>query len=85
MIPVTDNNIILIDLSQKNNSQIDEKYLNLLRTQLYWLNRYVDTIYNRSKKLYDKYVNGTLNANIAKRCCNFPLLEEKCKEYNRKK
>ena len=33
-------------------------------------------------KLYDKYINGTLDKNIAKRCCNFKLLEEKCKEYN---
>lgn len=26
---------------------------------------------------------GTLNENIAKRCCNFKLLEEKCIEYNK--
>ena len=37
----------------------------------------------RLEKLYDKYVNGTLDKNIAKRCCNFKLLEEKCKEYNK--
>ena len=23
------------------------------------------------KKLYDKYINGTLNESIAKRCCDF--------------
>ena len=40
-------------------------------------------LYGRSKKLYNKYVNGTLNHGIAKRCCNFTLLEEKCIEYNR--
>ena len=34
------------------------------------------------KKLYDKYIDGTLNTNIAKRCCNFKLLEEKCNEFN---
>ena len=33
--------------------------------------------------LYDKYIDGTLDKNIAKRCCNFKLLEEKCREYNK--
>ncbi len=47
-----------------------------------WLNRNDDKLYGRSKKLYDKYLNGTLNQSIAKRCCNFKLLEEKCIEYN---
>ncbi len=28
-------------------------------------------------------MNGTLNKNIEKRCCNFKLLEEKCFEYNK--
>ena len=28
-------------------------------------------------------INGALNENIAKRCCNFKLLEEKCVEYNK--
>lgn len=34
------------------------------------------------KKLYEKYLNGTLDKNIFERCCNFKLLEEKCLEYN---
>ena len=34
------------------------------------------------KKLYNKYIAGTLNIDIAKRCCNFKLLEEKCNEFN---
>ena len=36
------------------------------------------------KKLYDKYLDRTLDLNIAKRCCNFKLLEDKCKEYNKR-
>ena len=85
MIPVTDKNIIHIDLNKKVKNINEEKYLILLKTQLYWLNRCVDTIYNKAKKLYDKYIDGTLNPTIAERCCNFKLLEKKCKEYNRKK
>ncbi|NLL44133.1 MAG: hypothetical protein GX247_00495 [Mollicutes bacterium] len=33
-------------------------------------------------KLYTKYKDKTLPKNIMDRCCNFLLLEEKCKEYN---
>ena len=61
----------------------EEKYTKLLKEQIYWLNRNDDKLYGRSKKLYDKYINGTLDPNTAKRCCNFKLLEEKCKEYNK--
>ena len=35
-----------------------------------------------SYMLSQKIINGKLNHNIAIRCCNFTLLEEKCKEYN---
>ena len=83
MIPVTDNNIIHIDLNKKGKNINEEKYLMLLKTQLYWLNRYVDTIYNKARKLYDKYINGTLDKNIKKRVCNFTLLEIKCNNYNK--
>ena len=54
-----------------------------MKEQIYWLNRNDEKLYGRSKKLYDKYVDGTLDDNIAKRCCNFKLLEEKCVEYNK--
>lgn len=60
----------------------EEKYIKLLKEQIYWLNRNRVKLYNRAKKLYDKYIDGTLNNNVAKRCCNFLLLEKKCKKYN---
>lgn len=82
MLPVTEKNIIVLDLNKKVSSESEEKYLKLLKEQLYWLNRHSDKLYGRSRKLYDKYINGTLDRNIKKRCCNFLLLEEKCSEYN---
>ena len=82
MLPVTNKNVIKIDLEQENITKSEEKYLKLLKEQLYWLNRHKDKLYDRSKKLYDKYLNKTLDVNIAKRCCNFNLLEEKCYKYN---
>ena len=76
MLPVTDKNIIKLDLDKESLTKSEEKYTKLLKEQLFWLNR-------NDEKLYDKYINGTLDKNIAKRCCNFKLLEEKCREYNK--
>lgn len=83
MLPVTNQNIIKLDLDKDCFTRQEEKYIKLLKEQLFWLNRNDDKLYGRSKKLYNKYVNGALNHGIAKRCCNFTLLEEKCIEYNR--
>ena len=33
---------------------------------------------------YGKYENDKLPDNVKNRCCNYPLLEEKCLEYNKK-
>lgn len=82
MLPVTEKNITKIDLNQHCKTLSESKYIKLLNEQLFWLNRNDEILYNKSKKLYNKYIYGTLNFNIANRCCNFPLLEEKCKEYN---
>lgn len=82
MIPVTDNNIELIDLNKKTSNKVEKNYLILLNKQLYWLNRNIDILHNRSQKLYYSYVNNKLPSTIYNRCCNFPLLETKCNEYN---
>ena len=83
MLPVTDKNIIKLDLDKECLTMAEKKYTKMLKEQIFWLNRHDDKLYDRSKKLYDKYIKGTLNQSIAKRCCDFKLLEEKCKEYNR--
>ena len=83
MLPVMDKNIIKLDLDKECLTKTEEKYTKMLKEQIFWLNRNDDKLYGRSKKLYDKYINGTLNESIAKRCCDFKLLEEKCIEYNK--
>ena len=83
MLPVTDKNIIKLDLDKECFNKQEEKYTKMLKEQLFWLNRNDDKLYGRSKKLYDKYINGTLNENIAKRCCNFKLLETICADYTK--
>lgn len=82
MIPVTKNNVIVINLNNKDLNDYEKKYFSLLKEQLYWLNRNNDKLYSRANKLYNKYIDNTLNESIKARCCNFKLLEDKCIEYN---
>lgn len=83
MLPVSEKNIIYLNLYEENLSLSEKKYNSLLKSQLYWLNRNKERIYGRSKKLYDKYITDELEYNIKIRCCNFILLEKKCFEYNK--
>lgn len=82
MVPVLDQNVIKLDFSKVSKTDSEEKYKKLLQEQLFWLNRNYSKVYGRAKKLYDQYFDGTLASSIFKRCCNFPLLEEKCLEYS---
>ena len=83
MLPVKKKNIIVLDLNKIPINKKEEKYINLLRNQLYWLNRNSEKLYKKSQRLYNKYLNNTLNDNVLKRCCNFKLLEDKCNKYNK--
>ncbi len=82
MLPVTKTNITLLDLNGVHKKSVEQKYNKLLKEQLYWLNRNKEKLYNRAQKLYEKYINKTLNISIRERCCDFKLLEEKCGLYN---
>lgn len=82
MIPVMHFNVHKIDLNVDISDNRERKYLNLLKKQIFWLNRHSENLYSKSSKLYFGYINNTLNENIRIRCCNFPLLEDKCLEYN---
>lgn len=82
MIPVTCNNYIEFDLDKKTNKKSEMFRIELLRNQLRWLSANKKEINNKSKLLYNLYKTNKLPKNVRDRCCNFPLLEEKCKEYN---
>ena len=49
-----------------------------MNNQLRWLTSNKKDIYTKSRLLYNLYKNNKLSKNIKTRCCNFPLLEEKC-------
>ena len=82
MIPVTENNYTLVNLNKETLTLSELKYQRLLREQLDWLNANFYQVKTKSVKLYQLYNNNRLSENIKARCCNFRLLEEKCKEYN---
>ena len=83
MIPVKENNYCLVDLSNKQSTVKEARYQKLLKEQLAWLNANYNQVKNKSMKLYKLYTEGRLNQSINNRCCNFKLLEEKCKKYSK--
>ena len=82
MIPVTSNNYELFDLKTKPKDTYELKWQNLLKAQLLWLNKNIKVVKGKAFKLYEMYKNNKLPERIKTRCCNFLLLEEKCREYN---
>lgn len=80
MIPVTEKNYEIIDLNY--NSFSDKKYYFLLDEQIKWLNENKKIIYKKSRLLYNNYARDRLSSNLKARCCDFILLELKCREYN---
>lgn len=59
----------------------DKKYKILLENQLSYINSKKYLLMKKVKNFETRYRNGFLQENIVSRCCNFSLLEEKCKEY----
>lgn len=84
MIPIPEQEYTYIDIFNTGDNEIERKYNKLLKNQLRWLNRYGQSLKEKAKMLYDKRINMKLSDNIANRCCNFALLEEKYKEYIKK-
>jgi|SRR5574344_131784 protein AbiQ len=83
MIPVTSKNYKEFDLNRKSNNKEEMYRINLLSNQLRWLNLNKKDVFRKSELLYKMYLSNRLTNNVKDRCCNFPLLEEKCKEYNK--
>lgn len=83
MIPVNKSNYNIIDLNEKTNDKNKSARILLLKNQLRWLNNNRVDIYEKSSNLYKKYVNNLLPINVRNRCCNFILLEEKSRDYNK--
>ena len=83
MIPVTNKNYEEFDLNKRSKDKKEMFRIDLLRNQLRWLTSNKKNINTKSKLLYNLYKQDKLPKNVKNRCCNFPLLEEKCIEYNK--
>lgn len=83
MIPVTNDNYVCLDLDKKAKNNNVNKRIDLLQNQLRILNANKKEIYHKASLLYSLYKNNKLPVNVMVRCCNFPLLEEKCIEFNK--
>lgn len=83
MIPVPPPFVKMIDLKHYCLTDAELNYQNLLRTQIRWINDNFDAIEKKAQELYLTYKDGSLNPYLAQFCCNFPLLEEKCREFMR--
>ncbi len=83
MIPVTQENYIVFDLNDKPTNKQEKFRIDLLRNQLRWLTTHKKDIYQKSKLLYELYQKNKLPNNVKDRCCNYILLEAKCKEFSK--
>ncbi len=83
MIPVPKMFVKPIDLKHYCLTDAELNYQNLLKTQVRWINKSVDKIETKARRLYATYLDKTLPERFARFCCNFPVLEEKCREFMR--
>ena len=82
MIPVTSKNYIEFDLNKRTTDKKEMLRIELLRNQLRFLTLNRKEVNRKSKLLYSLYKNNKLPKNVRDRCCNFPLLEEKCRNFS---
>jgi hypothetical protein len=82
MIPIFKGEVILFDIILNETDNKDEaNYKRMLQNQLIELNNNKQKIVKKAEYLYKQYINNNLPSNIVNRCCNFKLLEKKCKEW----
>lgn len=59
----------------------DKKYKVLVEKQTTFINDHKNELFKKIKHFSMQYEKGYLPTNVRERCCNFKLLEEKCKAY----
>ena len=76
MIPINIKSIKEVDLKiLPTDSEENRNYKTLLANQTSWCNLNRDKILSQASKLYNIVVNGQAWEGLAKRCCNFKVLE----------
>ncbi len=81
MIPVPKEMIEYIDIPNMAVPTPEEaKYKNLLQVQYRWCQQNSRMLQRKAERLHHIITNH-LSEHLSKRCCDFLLLESKCKEY----
>ena len=61
----------------------DKQYRKLIIEQTTYLNNHKYKLLNKVKQFKLRYDKGHLSSILRKRCCDFNLLEEKCRQYEK--
>lgn len=86
MIPIDNENIIMLEYKEIEkyrkfrNDKEKRLYISLLNMELDLINDKIEKIKTNANKLYNHKKNKPYSK-ISARCCDFQLLEQKCKEY----
>ena len=59
----------------------NKQYRDLLENQITYLNDHKNELLNKVRQFQLQYTKNYLSERVKERCCDFKLLEEKCKEY----
>ena len=90
MIPVPANCLTQLKYNQVesfrsfSNEKEKTDYIYLLQKEKLIIDKIALILQSKAQKLYQKCLDKP-NSSLAVRCCNFLLLEEKCKCYNKEK
>ena len=88
MIPIDNDSVKNLKYSEiekyRNFKTNKEKslYISLLNMELELINSRIEKIKANAFKLYNEKTNRP-KSKISKRCCDFKVLEEKCRKYKR--
>ena len=61
----------------------DKQYKKLIIEQTTYLNKHKSKLLSKVKQFRLRYDKGHLSSRLRKRCCDFNLLEEKCRQYEK--
>lgn len=88
MVPIADDYIRILKYKEIDeyrifkNSNERELYISFINLELKLINDKIEKIKKSAIKLYTEKLQRP-NSKISKRCCDFKLLENKCKEYHK--
>ena len=79
MLPIKDGLYTKVDLTARPDDTVDTRnYKNLMNEEFAFCVKILPQIIQKASKLYEKQKTTKI---VIKFCCDFRLLEERCREY----